>query len=403
MLEKDIQEYLFDNPNILFPGKKISEKTKEYYIHGKRIDLLFMVDGIRYIVEIKRNTIEREHVGQIFEYYGLMRKHFAASNLKLILVAPNIPEYRTKYLEEHGIRCLELKNTPEGYSSKQKIIKKSEKSMKEDSKISLMLGRIGENDRFTFEVMCLENNPNGKSLPLCLKAYREILPRIHDEYSAYDPTPHVTRTSITKEFDYDSPIYKKEITFEKGRAWFAINFSENNNANEVPNISIIFGSSGFDITIDAETLSSEKIFIEKIEQNQDLFDSLLEKHGKLYLKTYQKYEHQPLCFHWILTDNVPPSQFDSKEILNTYYSHKKNFHKNRDYWVETIIDKNEHIKNNTKLVNRLRKANKSFNLALRLSVPIKKDDSFWNLTFEEQIQLISNEIIKMKPLIDFFI
>lgn len=41
MRERDIQDYLFMNPEVLFPGKSIQEKAREYSIQGKRIDLLF--------------------------------------------------------------------------------------------------------------------------------------------------------------------------------------------------------------------------------------------------------------------------------------------------------------------------------------------------------------------------
>jgi len=108
MKEKDIQNYLFENPEYLFPKKIIQEKAKEYLIKGKRIDLLFRVDGIRYIVEIKKAAIRREDIGQILEYYGLMKTYLKESNLKLILVAPYWNKWQITYLEELGIRCVEF-------------------------------------------------------------------------------------------------------------------------------------------------------------------------------------------------------------------------------------------------------------------------------------------------------
>ncbi len=108
MKEKDIQNYLFENPEYLFPKKIIQEKAKEYLIKGKRIDLLFRVDGIRYIVEIKKGAIRREDIGQILEYYGLMKNYLNEANLKLILVAPYLIKWQITYLEELGIRCVEF-------------------------------------------------------------------------------------------------------------------------------------------------------------------------------------------------------------------------------------------------------------------------------------------------------
>ena len=40
MLERDLQSYLFENPQILFPGMTITRKQREVFIGGLRIDLL---------------------------------------------------------------------------------------------------------------------------------------------------------------------------------------------------------------------------------------------------------------------------------------------------------------------------------------------------------------------------
>jgi len=68
MREKDMQDYLYDHPEVLFPDQIIQEKAREYAIHGRRIDLLFAVDGVRYIVELKAIPLQRDHIGQAVEY-----------------------------------------------------------------------------------------------------------------------------------------------------------------------------------------------------------------------------------------------------------------------------------------------------------------------------------------------
>jgi hypothetical protein len=107
MLERDLQDYLFENPDVLFPDQVIQRKRREVSVGGRRIDLLFEVDGVQYIIELKRDTIRREDIGQVFEYYGLMRQSNETAHFKMILVAPSIPEYRRIPLEEFGIRCVE--------------------------------------------------------------------------------------------------------------------------------------------------------------------------------------------------------------------------------------------------------------------------------------------------------
>jgi RecB family endonuclease NucS len=110
MLERDLQDYLFDNPDVLFPNQTVSKKRREVYIEGRRIDLLFDVDDIQYIIELKRDTIKREDIGQVFEYYGLMRQLKPTASYRMVLVAPSIPEFRRTPLEEMGIRCVEVKH-----------------------------------------------------------------------------------------------------------------------------------------------------------------------------------------------------------------------------------------------------------------------------------------------------
>ena len=112
MSERDLQNYLFDNPNVLFPNQVINSKRREVFIEGRRIDLLFEVEGVHYIVELKRDRINRESVGQIFEYYALMRMSRSTASFKMLLVAPTIPLFRRLPLEEFGIRCVEIAHPP---------------------------------------------------------------------------------------------------------------------------------------------------------------------------------------------------------------------------------------------------------------------------------------------------
>src|SRR5713101_6348401 len=102
MRERDMQDYLYEHPEVLFPGRRVQEKAREYSIHGKRIDLLFVVDGMRHIVELKAIPLARDHIGQVVEYYGLMKSYLNEANLRMILVAPSVQEWRAKYLEELG-------------------------------------------------------------------------------------------------------------------------------------------------------------------------------------------------------------------------------------------------------------------------------------------------------------
>jgi RecB family endonuclease NucS len=91
MLERDLQNYLFENPDILFPGLAIASKRREVFTGGLRIDLLFEIDGTHFIVELKRDTIKRADIGQLFEYYALMCQHHETATFRMTLVAPPYP------------------------------------------------------------------------------------------------------------------------------------------------------------------------------------------------------------------------------------------------------------------------------------------------------------------------
>jgi len=112
MLERDLQDYLFNHPDVLFPNEPVLEKLREVSIDGKRVDLLFRTASAKYIIELKAVPLTREHIGQVTEYYGRLRISSKENNLKMVLVAPSIPDYRKVFLEEIGIRCFEIPAIP---------------------------------------------------------------------------------------------------------------------------------------------------------------------------------------------------------------------------------------------------------------------------------------------------
>ena len=108
MLERDIQEYFYENPQVIFKTKEPKQKAKEYSINGKRIDLLFLVDDIYFIIELKRVPLAREHIGQVLEYYCMLKDEMDEPNLRMILAAPKIPGW-AKHLKDIGIECSQIK------------------------------------------------------------------------------------------------------------------------------------------------------------------------------------------------------------------------------------------------------------------------------------------------------
>jgi hypothetical protein len=194
MLERDLQDYLFDNPDVLFPGQIVQEKSREFYVQGRRIDLLFRVDGLRYIVELKRATIEREHIGQVIEYYGLMRESIEAADLRMILVAPSIPSYRKHFLEEIGIRCVEIQSLPRSDSERNLVKKASSAQLgKERAELELTESLSGLTS-IRFEEITAP--ATSRALAISHLALKDSLQQIPRDFSEYDIDPVKTNNVV---------------------------------------------------------------------------------------------------------------------------------------------------------------------------------------------------------------
>lgn len=211
MQERDLQEFLYIHPEILFPTAKITESAREYQIMGKRIDLLFMVDGIRYIVELKSKTIERDHIGQIIEYYGLMKEYLHESKLKMIVVAPDIPKFRSTFLEELGIRCVEIKEIPQDKAESLNIIQQAKVSEKKEiqaeSIARLLDGQMGG---FTREDFLSGVNPI--KLAKTTRLHKDLLSLVEKQYSEFEITPHRIKRAHSPDLEV---VYDDQGTHER--------------------------------------------------------------------------------------------------------------------------------------------------------------------------------------------
>jgi len=109
MLEKDIENLIAAYPEEFFPGEGFKLISQQYFIEGRRIDILFEDKlGRKIIVEVKRGILTREAAGQIAEYYGLLKEKERNNFFELILCANVIPKERRLFLENIGISCKEV-------------------------------------------------------------------------------------------------------------------------------------------------------------------------------------------------------------------------------------------------------------------------------------------------------
>ncbi len=399
MKEKDLQNYLYHNPDILFPDGHVQEKAREYYIEGKRIDLLFRVGGVRHIVELKAVPLEREHIGQVVEYYGLMKEYLHEADLKMILVAPSILSSRKIYLEELGIRCVEIDkvpDTPQELAPIKKQLGSYQKREQEDEERALSLR---PDDRLTFEE--ITGDVSHRSLALTHKILRDTLEPVQKKYSDHDVVPYRIRAAISHDVDCEGilPLNTGQSVISNGRVWWAYSFGKS--VNDIPNISCIAYPAGLNISINSEIKASQQVFLNRIKADPDRFDRLLSNHGNLMLTTHLKIEHQPRIYHWIPFEQLQPGTFDGRGILSLYQDHQHNFSEQRDYWIERIQNLSQNLTEGQS--SHMRRTNKTLNLALRLVRLLDEDDSFWSKEYTKQKTSILNEVNELKPLVDFFV
>lgn len=394
MTEKELQNYLYENPNVLFPGQTINEKSKEYYIRGKRIDLLFRVENTRYIVELKAVPLNREHIGQIVEYYGLMKEYLNDANLRMMLVSPSIPSWKSVLLEEIGIQCIEFDLS----SQIDKPQLNNDQIVKDKKKINIILTAIQElpeNSKYEKSIANSYDPPTRQDVGLVRKTMQDLLPEIANNFEEFEPFPFGITRAWSNDFDYECiPGKYGTDMYTRGKAWFAFRFGEEK--NNIPNISIIFNPTGCDVTVNSELQSSQRIVIEKIKYQSSKIDEIIVKHGSLCFKSYLKLEHQPVGYHWIL---IIPNEFNSKEILYLYNNIRTNYQQLRDKWINHIKANNHSLSEKQKV--HLDSHSINVNLALRFVDTITLKDAFWNKSFKEQNTMLLEKILKLKPMLRF--
>jgi hypothetical protein len=400
MLERDLQHYLFENPDVLFPAQTISRKQKEVFIEGRRIDLLFEVDGIQYIVELKRDTIKREHIGQIFEYYGLMRQSHETAKFRIILVAPSIPAYRRISLEEFGIRCVEVPRLPESINERSALVKEAVGHQKRERAQSAFAIDPLSLSRLRFEDFLPPSTST--SLGFSRLMLEDGLPLVQKIFGAYEVKPvKMVRLPSNVLCIPEDDTHPDSRNCRVGVWWaFSFGHSEQLAKNDVPNISVNVLPWGLDFAINAEVQPSQKVMRQRIDRSPERFDQLDLEHGDLQLQAWLKLEHQSYSFHWIPLVRRPKGTWKSRDLLGFYSRSELDFARLRTEWIKWIENQSQEL---TPIqAGHLERRNRNLNLALRLVRSFEKEDALWNLAYDERKTQLGAEYCKLKPLIDFF-
>jgi hypothetical protein len=291
-------------------------------------------------------------------------------------------------------------STDEEVKRIQKETQTANKRRKEKARIEAVLG---DNEPIRFQDISSSVSPRG--MAFARHSLAESLEPLRMAYAGYDILPFgISRTgSHDYHLEFNPALKHGTEKFKQGGIWWAyrFGFAEDMPKNDVPNISVISNATGLDVVLNAELQPSQQILLERIQANPFGFNSILAKHGKLWLKTYLKYEHQPRFYHWILADMLPPGSFDGETILKVWKKHKMDFEEERIAWIDRIIAGHPAI--TEAKVNHLKNQNKKLNLAIRLVESFGKDAALWTMNKEQQSSSLVDAVKRMKPLVDFFV
>ena len=399
MLERDLQDYLFENPDVLFPNQVIDRKRREVFIEGRRIDLLFEVDGVHYIIELKRDTIRREDIGQVFEYYGLMRQSNETADFKMILVAPSIPAYRRIPLEEFGIRCVEVPHQQASVQDQAVLVSNAVDQKRREPPLPNRAAILSSLD----QIRCEDILPpvTAASFAISHLLLRDGLPFIEKAFSEYEVRP-VPMTSPHSHDIFCFPEKGEDSRFVRGGAWWAYRFGHCDEMpkNDVPNISVAALPWGLDFAINAELRTSQEVMRRKIEESPERFDGLVREHGMLEWQAWLKLEHQPRFYHWVAIRRSPAGTWGGRDLLGLYRQSELNFSELRLQWLTWIKERRTEL--TPRQMEHMERSNRQLNLALRLVHSFQQDDPLWSRPYAEQKIGFQDQYRRLKPFIDFF-
>lgn len=108
MNEHEMEDLLWE-----YPERLLNEALKQFQRQPSssvgRADLIF-VDriGRLLVVELKKGTLERSAIPQLFDYYGMVKSQFPQKSVELMVIANQIPMERRIACEQHNIEPREI-------------------------------------------------------------------------------------------------------------------------------------------------------------------------------------------------------------------------------------------------------------------------------------------------------
>jgi hypothetical protein len=108
MIEREMQDLLWK-----YPAKFFNEPLKQFAWEISsdvgRADIVFEDQyGRLLIVEVKRGKLPREAIGQLLDYFGMMKQRYPDKSVEMMVVAWTIPAERRLICEHRDIACREI-------------------------------------------------------------------------------------------------------------------------------------------------------------------------------------------------------------------------------------------------------------------------------------------------------
>ena len=158
MNESQFEDIVTKYPNLIEDG--LSLMGRQVRINGKYIDILFKDRlGQKLIVELKKGSILRKHIGQLLDYEGFLLSPDDPT-IRVMLVGNRVPNNLRRALDHHGFEWKEL----QVINLKKFLIEKEDRDLLEifknqniENKLPL---KIENNDRMKTEAHTHETSSN---------------------------------------------------------------------------------------------------------------------------------------------------------------------------------------------------------------------------------------------------
>lgn len=109
MTEREMEDLLWQHPEKLL-NEPLKQFRRQPRVHGiGRADLVFEDRlGRLLVVELKNGKLQRGAIGQLHDYFGMMKHQFPQRPVELMVVANIIPVERRLACEQYNIECREI-------------------------------------------------------------------------------------------------------------------------------------------------------------------------------------------------------------------------------------------------------------------------------------------------------